>query len=317
MLIYGYGVGMTLGLALRWLVGDSFVLVAMFTTLLHLLVLPALVLLPLAVVLRRPRVALTLVPSLAVFAFTYVPLFLPHTIKVPANAPTFTVLTFNVHGENVISAAALEQVIRDANPDVVGIQEVSPALADYFKTHLSDVYPYQAMHPQQGYRITYGMGFLSRYPLLADDYWTNFRGHQRVEFQVNGVPITYFNTHPRNPFSFRIFNIGARQQEIDDILHRAARETNRVVIAGDFNTTDQTDAYAAITAKYADSYRQAGWGAGFTFMDPWLGVLGARLDYVFHGSGLQAVTAEAWRANGGSNHTPVRVTLAVVDAATP
>ena len=40
-----------------------------------------------------------------------------------------------------------------------------------------------------------------------------------------------------------------------------------ILIAGDFNMTDQTDDYRRLTAKFSDTFREVGWGMGFTFPD--------------------------------------------------
>jgi vancomycin resistance protein VanJ len=96
---------------------------------------------------------------------------------------------------------------------------------------------------------------------------------------------------------------------VNELLRRAGGETMPVLIAGDFNMTDQTGDYARIAEQYADTYREIGWGMGFTFPDLGQRLLLAQLDYVFHSSHFVAVEARVWGTSGGSDHRPVYAVL--------
>jgi endonuclease/exonuclease/phosphatase (EEP) superfamily protein YafD len=139
---------------------------------------------------------------------------------------------------------------------------------------------------------------------------------------VNGAPVVLYNTHPVHPFLLRDgqpFNPAPRAEEVDAILARAQADSGAVLIAGDFNTTDRTDTYRRIAARYTDTYREMGWGLGFTFPDlshpnavpselhlarlPIPQVV--RLDYIFHSRYLQAMAIRVWPDSGGSDHRPV------------
>jgi endonuclease/exonuclease/phosphatase family metal-dependent hydrolase len=74
-----------------------------------------------------------------------------------------------------------------------------------------------------------------------------------------------------------------------------------------------------MTAHYHDSYREAGWGLGFTFpangpyatsVFQWIPPL-VRLDYIFHDAAFEAVEARVWPTSGGSDHLPVFAALAL------
>jgi vancomycin resistance protein VanJ len=218
-------------------------------------------------------------------------------------------------------------LIREADAALVALQELSPAAAARFADEFADQYPYQALHPNSTNAI-WGQGFLSRYPLLSDEYWHINLGHQRVEFQVGDEPVTLYNTHPVHPFFIlegRGFNTQLRAQEISAVLDRAAQDTGAVVIAGDFNMPDQSDDYQRITAQYMDTYREVGWGLGLTFPDfsyanavpdelPSLSLPIrplVRLDYIFHSDALTALEARVWPTSGGSDHRPVFARLAI------
>lgn len=87
----------------------------------------------------------------------------------------------------------------------------------------------------------------------------------------------------------------AVRRKSQSCLRLAANDSGPLMIVGDFNMTDQSADYGQITARYADTYREIGWGMGFTFPDfstlsaipgsvSGLGFIRplARIDYVFH-----------------------------------
>ncbi|MBZ0297328.1 MAG: endonuclease/exonuclease/phosphatase family protein [Anaerolineae bacterium] len=317
-LIGAYGLSVFGFLILRAMVGESLVVIATFNSFAHLLYLPALILLPLCLLLGRVRVALLLVPAVAAFLLTYGQSFLPRTV--PAPDQTFSILTYNLKSQTV-NLEKLTAVIEAADADIVALQELSEAAADHLATVFAEAYPHQALHPQPGEPIP-GQGVLSRYPITADEYWRIYLGHQRITLTLEDQPVALYNSHPIHPFVSR-YGFEWRAEEISTLLQRADAETMPVLIAGDFNMSDQSEDYAHITTRYQDSYRQVGWGLGFTFPNLFdenaslvqqFGFAGgvpplARLDYVFHDDYFQSVEAQVWPDAGGSDHRPVYVVL--------
>ena len=90
------------------------------------------------------------------------------------------------------------------------------------------------------------------------------------------------------------------------------RDLDVVLIAGDFNITDQSADYQRITVVYDDSYKQVGYGMGTTFPAhiPFLPSL-LRIDYVFHSEDFTPLQADVLYSSGGSDHRPLVVELAL------
>jgi vancomycin resistance protein VanJ len=302
-----YGLSVSGFLLLRGLVGESWKVVALFNNYVHLLLIPAVVLLPLSLLLRRPRLALTQAAPVAVFLASYGIMFWPRTAVMPPEKITLSLLSYNLSKDNP-SAYAPIAIIREADADVVALQELNPVLADAFEAEFADAYPYRAFHPDVSYP---GQGIMSRYPIEPDTYWIIHLGHQRAELDVNGTEITLYNTHPVHPFIRErgFFDPTLRTEEIEDVLARAAQDSTPILIAGDFNMTDQTGDYQRISAQFGDSYREVGSGFGFSFPDLGQPILLARLDYVFHSRDFQSVEARVWPTSGGSDHRPLFVTM--------
>ena len=255
----------------------------------------------------------------ATFLLGYGGFFLPRSGQKPITQP-LRFLTYNVHAENIDVQPMLD-VIQTADADVVALQEVSPAMAEALARQLIDRYPYQALHPNAVNPI-WGQGVLSRYPIVEDEYWIMSLGHQRVKIDRRGTPLVLYNTHPVHPFLLgegKLFDMHPHQREVQEVLRRAALDDGEILIAGDFNMTDQTSDYVRLAAQFHDTYREVGWGLGWTFPDftqpdarpaqtPLLSAFGrpvARIDFIFHSDALHPLSAQVWPASGGSDHRPV------------
>ncbi|MCC7208609.1 MAG: endonuclease/exonuclease/phosphatase family protein [Anaerolineae bacterium] len=323
-----YGAALTGFLALRGRLPEARLpLVAALNSGLHLLLKPALVLLPLALLRRRVVLAGLLVTPVVEYLRAYAGPLMRRTDPEPGE-PGIRLLTYNLHAEETRLDPQID-VIRSANADVVALQELSFAAAKRFAAALADRYPHQALHPNA--EPFAGQGILSRFPVTADDYWQhvdipNALGHQRAVLDVNGQAVVLYNLHPVHPGMVdKIYDAAPRADEVTRLLARIEAETLPVVLAGDFNMSDQSDDYRRITARLQDAFRQAGRGLGYTFPD-WsapqarsvvnglpLGFLPplVRLDYVFHNPTMRVIEARAWPDAGGSDHRPLLVRLKI------
>jgi endonuclease/exonuclease/phosphatase (EEP) superfamily protein YafD len=316
--IGAYGVITALWASLK-LVDSTWLPVEIISSLAPLLLLPSLLFVPLSLWRRRWPVVLVSLPAAATFLLGYGGFFLPRSVQKPATQP-LRFLTYNVHAESVDVQPMLD-VIRVTDADIVALQEVSPAMATALAAHMADEYPYQALHPNFDNPI-FGQGVLSRYPIVEDEYWVISLGHQRVKIDRMGTPLVLYNTHPVHPFLLeqgKIFDMQPHQREMQEVLRRAALDDGEVLVAGDLNMTDQASDYARLAAQFHDTYREVGWGLGWTFPDftqpdaqpvktPLLSAFGrpmARIDFIFHNGALHPVSARVWPTSGGSDHRPI------------
>lgn len=311
-----YGISVAGFLVLRWLVGeDRLGLLAICNHYGHLLVAPAVILLPACLVLRFWGYALLLIPALAACAVWNAPAVLPSP-PLPAALPPrqITVWTHNLHAltANLDDMAAL---MRDSGADVIAVQELMPVMAAHLAQALADAYPHQALHPRDD---AGGRGVFSRFAVIEDEVWLPaVRHQQRILLDVDGVPIALYNVHLPFPPGLRAYQ--DRAADLDGVLSRAAQESAPVILAGDFNLTQRAASYSILTAAYADVYRETAGGLGFTFSPlagndgpaRWLGPV-VRVDYVWAGAGLVPLAARVERQSAGSDHWPVWARLGIV-----
>jgi endonuclease/exonuclease/phosphatase (EEP) superfamily protein YafD len=305
-------------LGARLLVGEAWQPVNFANNLMPSLLIPAVILWVVVGLLRRWRTFLLLSPSLVAFVGLYGAMLLPKAVQIPPDAPTLTIMTWNLHRsiEPDEAQAALE-IIRDVNADIVALQEFTQPAADFLTPRIADLYPYNALYPYA--RGVNGMGIYSRFPIYAESFWTGLLGNMRVQMSFADTLFTFYNLHPPSPGL--TVDTRFRTAEITDLLDRLAGETTPLIVVGDFNLTDQSNDYARLTEVLTDSFREAGEGLGLTFpnlayANPLLGAAPPiiRIDYIFHDANWQALEARVYESSGLSDHYPVIARLAFVGA---
>ncbi len=315
--VLAYGSIVFLLWLLQWWVSEAVPAMGLVKSLLQLLLLPSLILLPIFLLMRRWRMAFVLVPAVVAFLFSYGPFLLPRTQTPPQERPVLHMMSFNLQAPDQQAALALGDIIRSVDADVVAVQELSAEAAAALADALQSTYPYQALHPQPDHA---GQGVFSRYPIVSDDYWrytelSGALGHQRIEFEFGGSRIILYNSHIVPPITMAPeFNTVAHSKALQDLLQRVEQDSGKILMAGDFNMTDQFHGYRAITARFTDVYRAVGdIGFGFTYPHKGIRPLPAllRLDYIFYDKSFVGVSADVWRDSGPSDHAPLvaRLTL--------
>lgn len=312
-----FGGGMLLLLVARRLFGERMSIIAWANNFLHVWLLPALPLLVLTTAARQWRKsAVLLLPALFTIRLYRRYFGKRPPVDLPPTAVRFRLLTFNLLGK---SSAEITAIIRAANADLVAVQELSDEGAARLCEDLFAEYPYMLLHPKGTPNYYVGMGFLSRHPIIADEYRLVGLGQQRVEVHVNGEPLIYFNVHTEVPFAgHNAEGDLLRTEHVRALLDWAAWDAALpLVISGDFNMTELTEDYKRMTVHYDDAYQKAGRGFGFTFPSyaEWRGWRRgipplARLDYVFTNAHLLPLAMRVWSRSGDSDHRPVVAEIA-------
>lgn len=309
LLIQLYGIYVTLYTVLQVTIGEQFIIIAWLNNVSYLLWAGAIILVIPAIIFRRPHIILLMIIPILVFSINYLPMYFTREVKPPWDTEYLTLLTYNINlaPPNMVGIA---QDIRTIDADIVAIQELTPDAVTVFEAELAEQYPYRAFHPVDSF---YGQGVMSKYPIIGDEFWKIYLGHQRTQIDINGQVIRLYNVHPiHHILPFWGFDVSRRTDEVNFFLEKASHETIPILIAGDFNMTDQSADYQRVTASYHDSYKQVGYGMGTTFPAhiPFLPSL-LRIDYVFHSSEFITLRADVLRSTGGSDHRPLVVQLAL------
>lgn len=314
-----YAVVPVVYLVARALWGDSPWPVALLSTFLHWLLLPAFVLLPLAVWRRRWPAALMFGAQVTAFVWLFGALFLPQAPVSTNPAPTLTVMSFNV-GNGMADSDALVAVLRASEADLIALVELSAGQAATIERELRTLYPYQVLY---GDGIP-GKGLLSRQPIVAHERFELMAQpqltHLRAVLEVDGVPLTVIVAHPPRPnLVAGGYRFAPGFAEEVAALAQMASAGGPALMLGDFNMTDQHDPYVLLLdAGLSDAFREGGWGFGATWPvrlaragPPLIFPPLVRIDFVWHTAYFQAV--RAWLGpDAGSDHLPLLATLAWV-----
>jgi vancomycin resistance protein VanJ len=330
--IDGYALALAIYLLLRLLIGDDFWALAAVNNLAPYYFLPLLVALPLSLLLRARHALLLTVPLAAVGLVWFGPYFLPQAPPI-TDAPLLRIVTFNVWGDN-LRLDDVEGWLRAAAADLVLMQEIPPRYANEGVSSLADLYPYQV--GQSTELRLYGQLTLSRYPILAaenlDMEDDGAPTQQRLVIDAEVGPVVVYNVHFHMPVREQVrfhlpvdfwplgmaarYDDAGRNAQINRLLGHVAAETDPVIVAGDFNMSDQALMYGTVAALMGDSFREAGVGLGGSWPVPiavelpnWLPPV-FRLDYIWHSGHFRAVEA-AVGPRLGSDHLPHVATLAL------
>ncbi len=311
--VIGYTLGLLAWFVLWLLVGDRLWWLALLNTAALALFLP----LPLlaVVVLMRHRWRLLMVLSLPVwlFAYLYGLRFLPHTRPtISAAAPRLTAMTFNILYRNH-DTQAVTTAIAAVQPDLLGLQEVTPAHARWFAETFAADYPYMVFRVDEPEA---GVALLSRYPIMQVTRFAlpprNLALHAVVD--VAGTPLHVLVVHLSPNRALRTLSpdiapvareyYQLKATEVQLVLAELREVQGPHLVLCDCNLTETSAAYAQLAAVVQDSFQEAGWGLGLTSQGPGLPLRVQRIDYIWHSPDLVIETAYVGPA-AGSDHRSV------------
>jgi vancomycin resistance protein VanJ len=247
-------------------------------------------------------------------------------VRAASDGASVRVMTWNVKYGSYDLAPLIAEISRN-HPDVVlfqdAIDSLNGPLRDYFRNW--QVYS----HGQ--YLIA------SRYPFSqVEVHELPARGegqeYLRCQLHLGASVVSLYNIHlktPRRslnafrtarkqpwylPQAIQLFghNVHTRLTQALTVRDGLKRETGPVIIAGDLNSPDASQACAALReAGLRDAFAERGRGYGFTYGHlmfkyriPWLRVSWMRIDHIMTSSHFR--TEQCWTGTGkASDHRPV------------
>jgi endonuclease/exonuclease/phosphatase (EEP) superfamily protein YafD len=273
--------------------------------------LPGLILaLGVALLSRRKWLTAVLAGPALFVGTVFAPLFLPPGTTALASEASFKVMSYNLYYRNN-DIAAIEQVIRQEQPDILLLQEVIPARVEALTKALADLYPDSQLY--FSYAPEIGQAVASRYPVVPLEVKLESRT-QKVRLETPAGPVTVWNVHANLPLPW-----SRQYRQLSALAQEIAGVTGPLIVGGDFNTTDQSETYRLITQHLDNAHWEAGWGFGFSFPTSTLRfvkgvpvpVAVVRIDHIFYNESLLARYARTLEQAGGSDHFPVVATLAL------
>jgi vancomycin resistance protein VanJ len=231
-----------------------------------------------------------------------------------ADAPTLTVMTYNVLFTNT-DATPIAHTITASDPDLVAFQELTPVLAKQLEQEIGAIYPYRT--PTRAAQCGAEVAIWSRYPFQVESVDEDVLCRlQSVVVDLDGQAVRVIGIHAW-PYtgldqasierSFRW-----RKEQIELVLAMVEGQPEPLVVLGDLNSTPTHEVYRALSMRLVDAFREAGWGLGHTFPTTGGRIWGipypdrvVRIDHVFHSAHWRAESARVAEWDGFSDHRAV------------
>ena len=237
---------------------------------------------------------------------------------------TITLLSYNIHSgvgvDGIVDLGRIVDVIVASGADLVALQEVDRhrraqsrfedqpgVLAERLGLHLAYAANLDEEPARPGARrAQYGTALLSRRPLegvtntlLPCFPGSEQRGLLEACVVVDGTVLRVLGTHLQWDTETE------RTRQAEAVV--ATLDERPTVLLGDLNTTPGSTAHTCLAGRLEDAWTVVGEGDGHTFdAEP----PPRRIDYVWVGGGVRAVSAQVVRSEA-SDHHALRVEVAL------
>lgn len=222
-----------------------------------------------------------------------------------AGGRELTLVQANVLSTNT-DFAGLFALLDAAQPDVVVLQEVSPAWAQELK-RLHNAYPHQVIEERDG---NFGIAVLSKYTLTAAAVVAS----EPLKFptivatlDVSGRRLQLVATHPMIPLGPR--NYADRNTQLETVANLLRRSVGARIVVGDLNASPWDLHYRALESRTGLRNVRRGFGVMPTW-PTFLPIAMIPIDHVLVSSEVGVVDARTG-PRIGSDHLPLIVTLAL------
>ena len=251
-----------------------------------------LVLIPFALLVRRPPAGWVAVALLVITVARFGGDWLSLPASAPADSIRLDVATWNVEVDSR-SGVTTAEFLRGTAADVIGLQELQPDTAAAIDADLAlrARFPYRVLVPR---RDVIGLGLLSRYPIVASAFSLDPAIQQATLDLGSGRRLAVLNAHPlhadiaslggtRLPLGLDVDQRNADLVTIRARLDASASGGLPAILLGDLNTAASEPAFDRLVRGLRDVHAEVGLGTGWTWRPIRLEFLGVgilRIDHV-------------------------------------
>ena len=325
-LAYSYSAFIIGYFILKLIFWDRLGIIALITTFIPLIFFPTFLLpiIGVSIIKKRWFTIISAIACILLISWLHIKYFSPQPINLTNSQPSIKVLSHNLSWYKTQSPTLLK-LINQQKPDIIFLQEIVKKNTKRVFTGLKADYPYQIG--------TRPVGILSKYPIVSSEI-LHLAGHretqQRAIIKFNQQEVVIYNMQATGPWlkiskklgfiKIPVYKYDKRSPEIQDLVQRVERETLPVIVAGDFNMTDETQDYDRLQKVMQDAFRKSGWGFGFTWPHGWelkflvkrsnwrLNYPVFRIDYIWYPKHWGAKSSSVLEATE-SDHLPIAAEL--------
>jgi len=173
------------------------------------------------------------------------------------------VMTYNLFFKNKNQDQSIS-IIKEANPDILVVQELTPIWASQLEKHLGETYKYKLTKPLKG---THGIGIYSKHKIRNQNFMNNSANKpfaQIVNLTIEDKSIQLINTHLASPavavenkdkfFSLFAENYQIRKEQIIKLNKLAENQKyDCQLLVGDLNTLHSEPIFKRLKLKWINS----------------------------------------------------------------
>ncbi|MBV8781672.1 MAG: endonuclease/exonuclease/phosphatase family protein [Phycisphaerae bacterium] len=273
---------------------------------------PLALLVPLAAAVRRRSLWLLLFTA-GIVLFPVMGLCVPWRIakigpsSSNAAAPKVRLLTCNVHFA-ALDSKALSAFISSTNPDIVALQE-------WTSRHRAELFGKGGWYRWRSNELYVASRYRIRRATDISEDWDDPGSAVCFEIETPGGTVRLVNLHLASPHhqfehvlnmssagpSEVLQNIAARQSQSQSVQQRCKDWAPGLIVAGDFNTPQESPIFRSCWIDFSDAFSSAGWGFGYTY---YARLTIARIDHILFGADWRCL--RCWVGpDVGSPHRPV------------
>jgi endonuclease/exonuclease/phosphatase (EEP) superfamily protein YafD len=232
--------------------------------------------------------------------------YLPADTSQPmTNSDVVTVMSVNV-SPRIASAVRLEQQIRNEQPDILGLIELTPAFAEQLDGIRSN-FRFVFEEPKEGFD---GLGLYSNIPILEGRLAKFSPGAPpaiSAILDVESRDTEVLIVHPVAPISEILAK--KRNEQLEALADYIAKSPRRFVVLADLNTALWSDNYQRFVRDSGLRNSRRGFGVESTW--PATKFLGVAIDHIFHSPDIPVRDFRVL-STIGSDHLPVIADLGLI-----
>lgn len=248
--------------------------------------------------------------------------FLEEGLQNAADPIELKVMSYNLFFKNKRLSSSLA-IIKEANPDILFVQELTPIWANAIENKLGKSYPYKIIKPLRG---THGIGIYSKYKLTGSKTLNNSSQKPYAivtDLSIPNKKIQLINTHLASP-AIAVENKGRfiplyssnyklRKKQLSEINKLATEKSSYYdcqLLIGDLNTTKYEPIYKSLKWNWVDTFDKSGSGFGFNFPHTNTIIPFLTLDYILAKGSGRCIESKVIQG-GSSDHLALISTIQI------
>jgi len=235
----------------------------------------------------------------------------------PLSDKKISLMSYNLFFKNKDRDASIK-VIKDCNPDILIVQELTLDWANNLNKSIGSQYPYKKIVALKG---THGIGVYSKFKIVADELLFNdseLPFAQITEITIGGKNVQIINAHTASPaaavehlenfISLFHSNYILREKQFEAI--NTATKAKGIlfdvqILAGDLNTTQYEPLYRDLKSTWVDLFNEVGEGSSASFPHSGKSNPLLTLDYIFVRGKTRPINMRVIKG-GSSDHLAIK-----------